>query len=298
MYTVLLHVLAPVLICIGIGFSWARRGVAYDTGFVSRLVMNVGAPCLIISSITQVEISTTAMLQVSGAALGVVSGSAILAAIVVRFTGGEWRTLVPPVIFSNSGNMGLPLCLFAFGQEGLVLAVAYFLPLTVLHMSVGLFIVSNAEGGTFSRILHTVRQPILISAVLACVMLMFNLSLPLWVKNTVDLLGGMTIPLMLITLGVSLATLHSSNWLQSLLYSVLRIGGGLALGIFFAHWFELEGAARNVVILQAMLPAAVFNYLLAVGNNRQPELVAGIVVTSTAMVFLFLPFVLPFLVNS
>ena len=91
MYTVLLHVLAPVLICIGIGFSWARRGVAYDTGFVSRLVMNVGAPCLIISSITQVEISTTAMLQVSGAALGVVAGGVV--ATLLAGLAFAWRPL-------------------------------------------------------------------------------------------------------------------------------------------------------------------------------------------------------------
>ena len=297
MFAVMLNVLGPVLICIGIGFYWARKGTAYDTGFVSKLVMNVGAPCLIVSSITQINVSVQALLKVSGVALAVTLCMMLTGYIVTRLKNNDWRALMPPLAFPNTGNMGLPLSLFAFGEQGLVLAVAYFLPVTVVHMSAGLFIVGPSSGSTLSRVFHTMRQPIFVASIMACVMLATEMRLPLWLNNAVDLLAGITIPLMLITLGVSLATLRSSDWLQSSLYSALRIGGGLMLALILANLFGLTGTSKQVAVLQSMMPAAVFNYLLAVQYDRRPDLVAGVVVASTVMIFIVLPFVLPLLMS-
>lgn len=105
---------------------WGRSPTPYAAEFVSRAVMNIGAPCLVVSAISQAEISGQGFAQVALAASLIFIGTAALAVLVIRYSGGDVRSLLSPVVFPNNGNMGLPLCLFAFGEEGLALALAFF----------------------------------------------------------------------------------------------------------------------------------------------------------------------------
>ena len=114
-------------------------------------------------------------------------------------------------------------------------------------------------------------------------------------SNTLDLLGGIAIPLMTIALGVSLATLKIHFWKRSIFFSLVRIGGGLLLGFIVCELMGLTGVSRNVVLLQSAMPIAVFNYLLALRYNRHPEEVAAMVLVSTLIAFIGLPFLLWFM---
>jgi predicted permease len=127
---------------------------------------------------------------------------------------------------------------------------------------------------------------------IAVVLLVTHTTLPRWVSNTVDLLGGIAIPLMTLALGVSLATLKIQFLTRSIGFSLARVFGGLLLGYIVCHLMGLTGVSRAVVLLQSAMPIAVFNYLLALRYNRQPEEVAAMVLVSTLIAFAGLPFLL------
>lgn len=289
----LFSIIAPVFACAAIGYLWARSGRPFDTQFVTRLIMNVGAPCLIISSFAGIgTIDHAALARVGVAALVglLLIGSAT--AVVLRALKLDARTFLPSVTFQNSGNMGLPLCLFAFGQAGLSLAIVVFLVISTANFTVGVAIVSGE--GSPAKVL---RLPLVWAAAIAVVLVLTGWTLPVWISNTVHIMGGLTIPMMLLTLGVSLASLRVDTVAQSFLFALLRFGFGFGAGVLVSHMLHLTGVARGVVVLQSSMPPAVFNYLLAARYNRSPERVAGIVVVSTVASLAVLPAVLWFLIR-
>jgi predicted permease len=290
MLSELIAIMAPIVISVGIGFIWGKSGADYPANFISRIVMNVGTPAMIVGSMARVEVDPTVIGEVMLAtALAMLlmglAGWALLRALKL-----EIASYLPPLIFPNNGNMGLPLCLFAFGQLGLALALGSFMVMMTATFTVGLLLVS--AGGWRERLKDIARQPIIYSMTIALTLLVTGTRLPLWLDNTVTLIGGFAIPLMTITLGVSLANLKISIWRLGLGFSIARSFGGFALGWLSCWLLDVEGIARSVVLLQAAMPVAVFNYLLALRYDRQPQEVAAMVVISTLLAFVTLPFLL------
>lgn len=289
MISELFAVIAPILICAGLGYAWARRGINYPVDFVTRLVMNIGAPCLIIASFNKADIDFASMGEITLASLVVLGFVLLIGIVLIRLLHLEVGTFLPSLLFPNIGNMGLPLCLFAFGETGLALALTIFLLIFTLQMSLGIMLVTGKGNLT-----GLVRQPVLWATAIALVLIGLDWSLPDWLDNTTSILGGFTIPLMLLTLGVSLAELKVAEWKHSLLFSVIRVLGGFGLAFMVASWFDLGGVERGVLILQFSMPVAVFNYLLALRFGREPGEVAGMVVLSTLLAFVCLPFIVAF----
>lgn len=286
MITEIFPVMAPVLVCAAIGYFWARQGYHFDPDFVSRLVLHVGAPALMLSVLGSVEIELQAFKETALACVLVALFMTVLGVTVPRLLGHDVRAYLPSFVFPNVGNMGLPVCLLAFGEQGLALALAFFMMLSIAHFPVGILLAGGRQAGGVSGLL---KMPILYTIVLALVLLWQGWGLPSALQNSVQLIGGMTIPLMLITLGVSLQRLQVRQWKSALFYSVLRLGGGLVAGLLVVSLLGLEGVARGVVLIQASMPVAVFNYLFAERFGREPEAVAGMVVTSTLMSFITVP---------
>jgi hypothetical protein len=289
MYSELFPIITPTLIGAGLGYVWARKGFDYPVEFVTRAVMNIGAPCLIISSFSKADIEIDKMVEMAGAAVLILLLMLAFGVVLIRMIRLQTTTFLPPLMFGNIGNMGLPLCLFAFGESGLALGLTIFLAIYTLQMSLGIMLVAGR--GNFTGLL---KQPVLWATALSVFLVSSGQPLPAWLDNTTSLLGGFAIPLMLITLGVSLADLKVTEWKHSLLFSVIRVVGGFGLGLFVAHLFGLEGVERGVLILQSSMPVAVFNYLLALRYQREPGEVAGMVVFSTVLAFILLPFIISY----
>jgi predicted permease len=293
MYFQIFTVLFPVILCAFLGALWARSGQRYDSEFVSRLVLNIGAPALILSTLSQVDIDPSLFADIAIACVLVSVIMAILGFVIPRLLGDDVRTYLPSFVFPNVGNMGLPVCMFAFGEQGLALALIFFMVLSVAHFPVGILMAGGREAGGLMGI---IKMPILYAIALAVLLMMSGAVLPDFLNNAVSLIGAMTIPLMLITLGVSLYSLKVSGWGKALLYSLIRILGGLSAGLLVVWWLDIEGVARSVVLIQSSMPVAVFNYLFAVRFDRQPDSVAGLVVVSTILSFVSLPILLSWLI--
>jgi predicted permease len=289
MFNQLFAIIAPILICAGLGYGWARKGIDYPVEFVTRLVMNIGAPCLILSSFSKADIDIAKMAEVSAATFVILLLMMAIGSLLIRLRRLSVSTFLPSLLFPNIGNMGLPVCLFAFGETGLALGLTVFLVIFALQMSLGIMLAAGR--GNLGGL---IKQPVLWTTVVAVVMVATGRSLPGWLDNTTGILGGATIPLMLITLGVSLAQLKVAEWKHSLLFSLVRVLGGFGLAVLVAGWFGLQGVDRGVLILQSSMPVAVFNYLLALRFQREPGEVAGMVVLSTLLAFALLPLIVSY----
>ncbi len=283
-------IVAPVFVCAGIGLVWARRGLPFDNAVVTSLVYNVGAPCLILATFAKVELGADALAEIAAASLAAYAGFAAVGFAVLRAARLGIASYLPAVTFPLTGSMGLPVCLFAFGNEGLALALVFF-----AFGAIGTFTVGAAIAAGSLSLARIARAPVFYAVVLAVVLEVAGIDLPRWAFNTADLLGGMVIPTQLVALGLALARLRVASLGRSAALALLRLGAGALVGWAVAEAFALGPVASAVVIVQSAMPVAVSSYLFAQMYRRAPEEVAGMVLVSTVLSFATLPFLLALL---
>lgn len=277
-------IVGPVLIAVAVGYVMARLGHKDEPQFVGRLITNVGAPCLVFSTLANLEISPATVGILSAAAAAGIVACAAISYPLLRLTGLSVRGYLPSLVHPNTGNMGLPLSLFAFGEEGLALGVAYY-----VVNSISQYVVTPCIASGDMSIRRLIRSPIIYAVGASLAFLLTDSTAPQWLNNATGLLAGMTIPLLLVTLGYSLARLRVENLKISLSLSALRLAMGFAVGVAVSEVLGLEGAARGIAILQSSMPVAILNYLFASQYSAEPEGVASVVVVSTLMSFVTLP---------
>ena len=287
MFADIATVIAPIFIIASIGFVWARTERPFDTEMVTTLVTNIGVPCLLFASLTGLDITPAAFGRSSATFAVVTLAILLIGAACLKAARLDISTYLPSVTFGNNGNMGLPLVLFAFGEPGLALGMGPFFVSTISNVTIGVGLLS---GRLTLRYLVANRYIYVIAA--ALVFIIGGIKPPLWLTYTVKTLGSLTIPLMLVALGVSLARLQVKSFSRSLMLGLLRLGLGFAVGWGVAEIFGLTGAERGVLILQSAMPVAVMNFLFSTRYKRSPEEVAGMIVISTAISFATLPVLL------
>lgn len=282
-----LEIVAPVFLLAAIGFTWCKAGFEYPIAFVTRMAMTLAVPCLIFTALMGTEVDPAA-LSVLGLAAFVAYVAVILATwALVRLSGLDSRTYLAPLSFGNTGNLGLPLALFAFGETGLGYAVVIFAVMAVITFTLGLWMVSGA--GNPARVL---REPIVGATLLGALFLALGWQTPLWLTNSLSLIGQLAIPLMLITLGVAVAGLKPGRMPQAALLSVVKLALCVAAGVAAGRLFGLDPVAFAVLVLQLATPVAVTSYLLAERYRVDANAVAGMVVVSTLLSVVALPAIL------
>jgi predicted permease len=281
---ILFDVVAPVFLVALVGYLWARSGNKLDSAFVALLVNTIATPCLILDTLLRSGVTASALSQMAGVAAVTMVVTFTTAWLLVKAMGLPVKTYLPSLTWSNAGNMGLPLSLFAFGEQGLSLAIAFFTVSSLSNYTIGLGVA--AGGVSFREIL---RMPIVYAIALALFLIVTGYKLPLFAGRAVQLLGGIAVPLMLLSLGYALATLKFDSLRLNLVLSLARLIGGFAIGWGVAMLFGLDGVARGVVVLQSAMPAAVLNYLFAARYDNDPQEIAGLVVLSTALAMILLP---------
>lgn len=285
----LLSIVVPVFICAAIGFVWARFGRGFDVELVTILITNVGAPCLVFHTLANLDVTPSAFGGMVGAAAATIAGCTIVSVGILAVLRLSRRAYLPALVFANTGNMGLPLSYLAFGDVGLGFAIAVFTVYSVTMFTAGPALASGSASWRAAA-----RVPILYAVAPALGFMFTDAVPPQWLNATTELLGNITIPMMLIALGVSLSRLQITSLRRSLGLALLRLAMGFLVALGVAAAFDLGPIARGVLIVQASMPSAVFNYLFAQRYQSAPEEVAGIVVISTAIAFVLLPFLLWF----
>lgn len=287
-----LNIVTPVFFLALIGYLWVRAGWEYQVAFVTRLGMTLSLPCLIFVALMQADVAPSALADLSVASLVAYLAVAFVMMVIVGVARLDRATFLAPLIFGNTGNLGLPLALFAFGEVGLEYAVVVFAVMAVMSFTVGVWIVSG--GGA---LMPALREPVVGATLLGAVFLWQGWQTPQVLTNTLDLVGQMAIPLMLITLGVAIGRLRPKAMVQASVLSVVKLLVCAGLAWVTASIFDLPPVAAGVLILQVATPVAVTSYLLAEKYGADAEPVAGLVVVSTLVSVVSLPLILSFVID-
>ncbi len=286
----LLPVLAPVFVIAGLGFLWIRVGRPFETQPVTDLVSRIGAPCLIFTTLATLESPTALALEIALAAAFMILGAMLIGAVALPLAGLPRRTFLAPLMFPNSGNLGIPICLFAFAAAGLELGIVFFTVTATLHFTVGVLIWS----GNASPV-ALLRTPFPYAVAAGLVALLTDAPVPDWVLATTSLLGSVAIPLMLFMLGATVARYRILDLGRTLRAAAMKFAIGLLLAFAVTDLLALDGAARGVVLLQAVLPTPVFAVLFAQHYRCHPDEVASTVVVTTTASLVLVPVMLAYL---
>ncbi|HSH47149.1 MAG TPA: AEC family transporter [Halomonas sp.] len=286
----LFAVMAPVLAGAGLGFGWVRLGHDYPVAFVTRLVFNIGTPSLVLASLAGAEIEpdTFARVMLAVALVLITMGAATF--LVTRLLGRSWRVLLAPMMYPNTGNMGLPVVLYAFGSAGFAVGITVMVTVALFQFTLGTLL---TERGNPLKALAT--TPTIYAVAIALALMLTDTPLPLWLANSLDLISGFTVPLMLITLGVSLASIQVRSLRFGLTFSLIRLPMAACVAWGIGSLLSLPPMAHAILVLQMSMPVAVFNYLFAQRAQREPQYVASLVFCSTLLSLLYLPALLAIL---
>tara|TARA_B110000003_G_scaffold147830_1_gene148850 strand:+ start:1812 stop:2693 length:882 start_codon:yes stop_codon:yes gene_type:complete len=280
---------APVFLLTAIGFVWVKLDIEYRVEFVTRLAMTLSLPCLIFVSLMNTQISPEILRAVSLAAIISYALVTIASFILVKVLKLNVSTFLAPLIFGNTGNLGLPLAFFAFGTEGLSYAVVIFAIMATYNFTFGVWVISG--GGS---IVKATKEPLVWGTILGLIFLINNWKTPLFLTSTLELIGQMAIPLMLITLGVAIARLRLINISRALVITLTKFFICLVLSIIVGRYFQLEHIPFSVLLLQLTTPVAVTSYLLATKYDNGSDDIAGLVIISTLISAIYIPIILFF----
>lgn len=281
----ILGIMAPSMLLACIGLGWKKSGLEYPTNFVTTLVINIALPALIFHTLVSADISLDALYQLGSATVVVHVLLISLSALVLRLAKKDLGLTVSFTV-GNTGNLGLPLCLLAFGEEGLAYAIVYFSVQCIFLFTVG----EAVYAGSLS-IKRILKVPIIYALIAALLVRIGNIPVHEIIMDTTQLLGGVVVPIMLITLGISIAGMVARNFLSTLFWALVRTGLAIIAGLLVAEWFSLEGVARGVLIIETVVPVAVFHYLLAYKHNKNSEEISGLILITHLAAILYFPFI-------
>ena len=281
------QIVAPVFILAAIGFTWVKIGWSYEIEFVTRLAMTLSVPALIFVALMKANISADTLSNLFLSSLIAYLFLALIFWITGKIFKLNMATYWAPLIFGNTGNLGLPLAMFAFGEVGLGYAVVVFAVMAIGSFSIGVWMVSG--GGSIYKVF---KEPMVWATLLGALFLIQGWQTPKWATNTLELLGQMAIPLMLITLGVALARLKINLISRAIILSILKLCVSVGVAWIIGIYFELNDIAFAVLVMQIATPVAVTSYLLAQKYGADANEVAGLVIASTALSVFALPVLL------
>ena len=288
-YIKLFEVLFPVFFVVGIGYYLGKTNPKIDTTFITSFAANIGTPAMVIYAITSTGINFEIFRDYFWYYLLAIG----LFALVGIFTLYTLKTKdivreLPPLIFPNTGNMGLPICMFAYGSKGLGVSASITSLIILCHFTLGVFLADRKF-----NLNVILKNPPFYAIIFSAIMLFYGIKMPVFVVNTTEWLMYVTIFLILMSLGIALTRLKVFSLSNALISSFTRMIIGPAIGFFLIFIFDLKGFAAGVLLIQCSMPSAVLNYL--VGSIYSPkkivDSIASTIVVSTLISFVTIPIV-------
>ena len=272
----LFEVLFPVFLIIGIGYWYGKKDPKFDTKFITTFAGNFGLPAIIFYSLTTTNISFDLFLRFSYYITLYVIIFSVIGLIILKILKKDIYRLLPPLILPNTGNMGMPICLFAYGKMGLAIATAATAMILVFHFSIGILLASKK----FS--LNPLIKCVPVYALLvSLIFVYYKIPAPVFLENATFLIGYSTIFLVLMSLGIALSKLKVFSFKETLIYSLTRVIIGPIVGFGFVIFFNLSGVEAGVMFIQSSMPSAVLTYL--VGKIYSPKKMSDSIASTVAL---------------
>ena len=285
MFLKIAGIITPVFLIILIGWLYGRKAHP-DMSGINQSTIEVIAPLLVISAFVSKDFDLIDQWGLLLSGVAIVLGSGLLAWPIAKLAGMDPKTFVPPMMFNNCGNMGLPLAVFAFGHVGLAPAVALFAVSNLLHFTLGVKLVNPKEHLT-GVFMNPMALATLLGVVLSASKHIFTLPEPLY--QAIKLLGDATVPLMLFALGVRMKDASLKHWREGFLGAIVCPVTGLLIALMITPLLDITDLQKGLLFVFASLPPAVLNFLVADRHDQDPELVASIVLLGNLSALFFVP---------
>ena len=288
LYLKLIDVLFPVFFVIGVGYYLGKKDPKFDTKFITNFAGNIGTPAMIFYTITTTGVTLDIFIEYFIYAVIIICGFAVIGVVFLLFLKKDAVTELPPLILPNTGNMGIPICLFAYGAEGLGVASAIASVIILFHFTIGVLLAKKS----FSFEILIKNVPIY-AIILSVIFLYFEWEVPGYIENTTFLLTYTTIFLVLMSLGIALTKLKVISWRHASILGAVRVVIGPIIGFALIKFLGLTGFAAGVLLIQSSMPSAVLTYLVGsmYSEKRAVDNVASVIVTSTLMSFISAPII-------
>lgn len=288
----IISIILPVFIIVAAGYIYARlRGetARADMGVLNRLSSDLFCPLLVFTALSgrDFSLADNGVLILAGFLIAL--GSGLLAWPVARMLGYDARSFVPPMMYNNCGNMGLPLALLAFGPSGLPAMIALFMACNLVFFSVGIKILESGRHGGKGSPLSFLASPMMISIIAGTVFSLVELSVPAPLFNAMKMIGDASIPMMLFALGIRMLDVNLASWKIGLTGAAFCPLAGLAVAFLLEFVLPLTQHQRGLMYLFAALPPAVFCFMMAEQYRQEPDRVAAIVLLGNLASLLFVP---------
>ena len=291
LYLKLIDVLFPVFFVIGIGYYLGKKNPNINTDFITTFAGNVGTPAMIFYTITTTGVTLSVFTEYFIYALIIIGGFSLVGILFLLLLKKDFISELPPLILPNTGNMGIPICLFAYGTAGLGVASSIASVIILLHFTLGVLL---AKKSLSLQIL--VKNMPIYAIIISVIFLYFEWNVPGYLENTTFLLTYATIFLVLMSLGIALTRLKVVSWTHASILGCVRVILGPLIGFGLIKFLNLEGFAAGVLLIQSCMPSAVLTYLVGsmYSEKKVVDSVASIIVTSTIMSFVTIPIVVYF----
>ena len=288
LYLKLIDVITPVFFIIGVGYYLGRKNPEINTDFITTFAGNVGTPAMIFYTITTTGVTLSVFTEYFIYALIIIGGFSVVGILFLILLKKDFISELPPLILPNTGNMGIPICLFAYGTAGLGVASAIASVIILLHFTLGVLLAKKS----FSLEILIKNMPIY-GIIVSVIFLYFEWEVPGYLENTTFLLTYATIFLVLMSLGIALSRLKVVSWTHASILGGVRVIIGPLIGFGLIKILNLNGFAAGVLLIQSCMPSAVLTYLVGsmYSEKRVVDSVASVIVTSTVMSFITIPIV-------
>ena len=287
-YIKLFEILFPVFFVVAVGYYIGKKNPKINTDFITDLSAKIGAPAIVFYSITTTGISFDIFLSYFWYSFLAIIGFSIVGVIFLFFLKKDLIRELPPFILPNTGNMGLPICLFAYGSQGLGVAATISSLVILFHFTLGVFLADKKFN--FEVI---IKSPSFYAIIVSVFFLYFKIDPPSFLVNTTMLITYATIFLILMSLGIALTRLKVFSFNSALVSSIARIVIGPIIAFIIIKYFNLSGFAAGVLLIQSAMPSAVLTYL--VGSIYSPkkivDSIASMIVVSTLLSFITIPII-------
>ena len=285
-YFKLFEVLFPVFFIIGIGYFLGKKNPEIDTTFIANFAGNIGSPAMVFYAITTTGITYAIFLEYFIYSLFAIFGFSLIGILFLKLLKKDIITELPPFILPNTGNMGLPLCLFAYGNQGLGIAATIASLVILFHFTLGIFLASKKL--KFQVLL---KSPPFYAIIVSVLFLYYEIETPTFLINTTMMLTYAAIFLILMSLGIALTRFKVFSFKSALISSVGRVILGPVIGFIIIKFFNLSGFAAGVLLIQCSMPSAVLTYLVGslYSSKEVVDSIASMIVVSTIMSFLTVP---------
>jgi predicted permease len=288
LYFKLFEVLFPVFLIIGIGYYLGKKDPKLNTKFITDFAGNIGTPAMIFYTITTTGVTLDVFLHYFLYSIIVISGFAIIGFFALVALRKDPISELPPLILPNTGNMGIPICLFAYGTAGLGVASAIASVIILFHFTLGVFLAKKE----FSLDVVFKNAPTY-GIIISILFLYFEWDVPKFLENSTFLLTYSTIFLVLMSLGVALTRLKVKSWSKSIILATVRVLGGPIIAFSLINFFNLSGFAAGVLLIQSSMPSAILTYLVGsmYSQKKVVDSIVGVIVVSTLMSFITIPII-------